>query len=143
MINTLPKSPSPNPPPTATSQRSNVGHPTSNWQHNSSAWCSPSRSDTSAGGYANGCDDRTGAGAAVPPFVWVFIAGEDGERESLGRTACRRGSTAGAANACAISNRDAGIAVEWRRSSRGRTVCGLLGGPAARERSVPSDASAA
>ena len=136
MINTFPKSPSPDPPPTATSQRSNVGHPTSNWQHNSSAWCSPSRSGARAGGYAKGCDTRTGAGAAAPPFDWVFTRGKDGERESLGRT-----TVAGAAKACVISNSDAGAAIEWRA----RMVCGLLlGAPApVRERSVPSDASAA
>ena len=62
-----------------------------------------------------------------------MIAGDDGERESLGRTA------AGPANDCVISNSDAGVAAEWRA----RTVCGLLGGPGARARSVPSDASAA
>jgi hypothetical protein len=67
------------------------------------------------------------------PLVWVLIAGDDGERESLGRTGT------GAANVCVISNSDAGVAAAWRA----RTVCGLLGGPDPRERNVPSDASAA
>ena len=138
MINTLPKSPSPEPSPTATSQRSSVGRPTSNRQHSSSVWCSPSSSGTSEGGYANGCDTRTGVEGAAP-FACVFTTGEEGERESLGRTTCRRGSV-GPASACAISKRDAGVVVECRRGSRTRMVCGL-GGPA-RERSVPSDASA-
>jgi hypothetical protein len=139
MINTFPKSPSPDPSPTATNQRSSVGHPTSKRQHSSSVWCSPSSSGTSEGGYAKGCDTRTGTGVAAAPFVCVFITGDEGERESLGRICCRRGSV-GAASACAISNRDAGVAVECRRGSRTRIVCGL-GGPA-RERNVPSDASA-
>jgi hypothetical protein len=77
-----------------------------------------------------------GTGVAAPPFVWVLIAGVDGERDILGRT-----GTAGTANDCVISKSDAGVAAEWRGA---RTVCWLLGGPAAtRERSVPSDASAA
>jgi hypothetical protein len=141
MINTLPKSPSPEPSPTAISQRSSVGHPTSKRQHNSSVWCSPSSSGTSAGGYANGCDIRTGAGAAATPFACAFIAGEEGERDGLGRTTCCRRGSVGVASAWAISNRDAGVVVEWRRGSRARIVRGL-GGPA-RRRSVPSDDSAA
>ncbi len=141
MTSTLPKSPSPGPSPTAINQRSSVGHPTSKRQHSSSVWCSPSSSGTSAGGYANGCDTSTGVGAGAAPFACVFIAGEEGERESPGRTTCCRRGSAGAASACAISNRDAGVVVERRRDSRTRTVCGLDG--PARQRSVPSDASAA
>jgi hypothetical protein len=143
MIKTLPKFPSPEPSPTAISQCSSVGHPTSKRQHNSSVWCSPSSSGTSAGGYANGCDIGRGAGAAATPFACVLIAGEEGERDSLGRTTCcKRGSAGAAASDCAISNRDPGVVVEWRLGSRMRIVCGLGGGPA-RRRSVPSDASAA
>jgi len=67
------------------------------------------------------------------------MAGEEGEREILGRTCCRRGSV-GPASDCAISNREAGVAVECRRGSRTRTVCGL--GGTTRKRSVPRDASA-
>jgi hypothetical protein len=48
----------------------------------------------------------------------------------------------GTARACAISNKDAGVVVECRRGSRTRMVCGELDGGPARERSVPSDASA-
>jgi hypothetical protein len=62
-----------------------------------------------------------------------LIAGDDGERESLGRTG------GGGPNVCVISNSDAGVAEAWRA----RTVCGLLGGADPRERNVPSDASAA
>lgn len=69
----------------------------------------------------------------MPLFVCVLIAGDDGERESFGRAG------AGTAKVCVISNSDAGVAA----ACRARTVCGLLGGPDARERSVPSDASAA
>jgi len=142
MIRTLPKSPSPDPLPTAINQRSSVGHPTSKREHSSSVWCSPSSSGTSAGGYANGCDTNTGVGVGAAPFACVLMAGEEGERDILGRTCCRRGSVVGPASACAISNRDAGVVVECRRGSRTRTVCGLDG--ATRKRSVPPrDASAA
>jgi len=141
MINTLPKEPSPEPSPTATSQRSNLGHPTSKQQHSSSVWCSPSSSGTSEGGYANGCDTRIGVDEGAAPFACVFTTGEEGERESLGRTTCCRRGSVGTASACAISNRDAGVVVECRRGSRTRMVCGELGSPA-RERSVPSEASA-
>ena len=74
----------------------------------------------------------------MPPFDWVLIAGDEGERESLGRVG------GGGAKDCVISNNDAGVvaAAAWRT----RTVCGLLGAaapPDARVRSVPRDASAA
>ena len=74
----------------------------------------------------------------MPLFdCWVLIAGDEGERESLGRTG------GGGAKDCVISNSDAGVAVvaaAWRT----RTVCGLLGAPPdVRERSVPREASAA
>lgn len=124
----------------AVNQRSSIGHPTSKQQHSSSVWCLPSSSGTSAGGYANGCDTSIGAGAGAATFACVFMTGEEGERESLGRTTCCRRGSVGAASAWAISNRDAGLVVECRRGSRTRTVCGLDG--ATRRRSVPREASA-
>jgi hypothetical protein len=75
IIQTLPKSPSPLPPPAATSHASSSGHPASNRTDNSSVWCSPSSSTSNSGGNGG-----------------VLSCGADVDQVGRGRTAMTGGS---------------------------------------------------
>jgi hypothetical protein len=104
MINTLPKSPSLDPPPTATNQSSKRRPPNFKLAAQLICLVLPIKERHQRRRIGQRVRRQHRHGSAVPLFVWVLITGDDGEHESLGRTG------GGSANVCVISNSDAGVA---------------------------------
>lgn len=92
-MRTLPKSPSPLPPPAAINHCSSNGHPTSNRVASSSVWCSPSSKGSNSGVMDTG--DMATELWELEGCIWGTEWGAEGDRENRGRAARGEGGPVG------------------------------------------------